>query len=111
MGDRPVYLAVCAACGAYPAGGVYACEVPQPRPFYCPSCRSGLVSPEEHAQPNAIVRKANRPDGPFSQLVVLSRDGDRVTVRPLGFPDGPEETLPLAELAPEFSYARRGGFR
>lgn len=104
--DRPVYLAVCAACSAYPAASFWATEVPQGLPFYCPACRPGLLTGEEQlAQPNAVVGLL---DGwPGTQWCVLEIRGDgRFLARPLGLPDSPSTELHVSQIRPAFSYTK-----
>jgi hypothetical protein len=98
------YLAMCATCGAYPAAAMYATDVPQPRPFYCPRCRAGLIPADDLAQVDAAVGLVDA--APEAQWVVLSRDGDLVTIRPLGLPNFPARTVTVAEIRPKFSYQR-----
>jgi hypothetical protein len=106
--NAPVYLASCAACGASGVDGggatTYACEVPQPDPFYCPKCRPGLIPADELAQVDQCVGLlAQRPEASW---VVLVRDGDIVSIRPLGLPSFPARTVTVGEIRPKFSYQR-----
>lgn len=104
----PVYLAACVACGATGVDGggatTYACEVPPPDPFYCPKCRRGLIPADELAQPGGEVGLVDA--AREAHWVVLARDGDTVTIRPLGLPDFPARQVSLGEIRPKFSYAR-----
>jgi hypothetical protein len=77
---------------------------PPPYPFYCRKCRPGLIPADKHAQPETAVGLLG---APLEALwVVLSRDGDTVTIRPLGLPDFPSRTVAVAEIRPQFSYQR-----
>lgn len=101
--DSPVYLTVCENCSGYPAAVFYVTEVPQPRPFRCPKCKPGEIPADEHAVPGAAVKLVGRGDTPW---VILTRDGDMLTVRPLGLPSFPARQVCLAEVLPKFSYDR-----
>ncbi len=65
-------------------------------PYFCPKCwarRTADFDPRQGDQ----VRDVDRTSGPFSDLFVVDRDGDEVTVQPLGFPDR-RRTVPVAQL-------------
>lgn len=101
--DSPVYLTACASCGAYPSATFYVTEVPQTGPFRCPKCKTGEIPADEHAGPGATVKLVDRGDTPW---VILTRDGDTLTVRPLGLPSFPARQVCLTEVLPKFSYDR-----
>lgn len=106
MSVPPVYLSVCAACSAYPAASVWATDVPQGTPFYCPACRPGLLTGEEQlAQPDPVVSLVT--GSPGTRWCVLEVRGDgRFLARPLGLPDLPMVELYVNEVRPTFSYAK-----
>lgn len=71
--------------------------------YYCPKCTKSM--PEFDPQPYATC--GGRPDkqmvkyGPMlTDHVVLAREGDMVTIRPLGFPENEPVTVHLNELRP-----------
>lgn len=104
----PVYLASCAACAATGAHGegatTVACEVPQSDPFYCRKCQDGLIPADEIAQVGDVVGLFEA--RPEARWVVLVREGDIVSIRPLGLPSWPARTVTVDEIRPQFSYAR-----
>jgi hypothetical protein len=80
------------------------------RTYLCPKCTA--AQPEFDPQP--YEKCQGRPDkqrcryGPrLAEHVVLAREGDMVTVRPLGFPEAEPVTVHLNELTPQrISYGR-----
>lgn len=116
MTNKLVYLAVCAACTAYPSASVWATDVPQGSPFYCPACRPGLLTGEEQlAQPHPVVSFV---DGAFGArwCVLEILDDGRFLTRLLGLPNSPVAERHVNEVRPVFSYdklerARRDRFQ
>jgi hypothetical protein len=106
--SAPVYLASCAACAAIGPNGqgvtTYACEVPQPDPFYCRKCRPGLIPADEIAQVDEVVGLLDQRSE--ARWVVLAREGDIVSIRPLGLPNFAAHTVTVGEISPKFSYER-----
>lgn len=101
-----VYLSTCAACAAYPAARVFATDVPQGSPFYCPACRLGLLTGEEQlAQPDAVVNLVGAPRG-TRWCVLEIRDDGRFLARPLGLPEFPAVELHVSQVYPAFSYTK-----
>jgi len=88
------YLRCCAGCGSSFAAhnsksfdGAYVCDKCMPK-----------VRPDNFdPQPNDIVRFI---DGPRGNWVVLSRDGDMVSVRRLGFPEDEPRPASIHALYP-----------
>lgn len=107
--SAPVYVYACQSCGASSpevAGTptTYACEVPQFDPFHCPKCRPGLIPADDLAQVGGVVGLlAERPE---ARWVVLVREGDIVSIRPLGLPNFAARTVTVDEIRPKFSYQR-----
>jgi hypothetical protein len=72
--------------------------------YFCPKCTRGL--PEFDPQP---YEKCNgRPDKQRCRyqgrdMVVLEREGDMVTVRPLGRPDASSATVHIGQLRPVYA--------
>jgi len=109
MTTAPVHLAICAACTAYPAGSVFACDVPQPHPFYCRKCRRGLITGEEQlTTPDPEIRFIG--ENPYSRWCVLEilTDGYFLT-RLIGLPNSTVHRRHVTEIAPRFSYAKLTG--
>lgn len=104
--DNPVYLSMCASCGAYPAGTVYATDVPHPHPFHCPRCRRGLLTGEEQlATEYPVVRFVG--DNPYVRWCVLDiQDDGFFLARRLGLPDSPTVRRHVTEIQPIFSYTK-----
>ena len=76
-----VELTCCAGCKGFFAG-----HAVRNSAYYCPKCwdrRTAGFDPVE----NDRVRLIDRMTGPFSDLFVVSRDGDAVTVQVIGCPD------------------------
>lgn len=111
MTTTPVHLATCAACTAYPAGSVFACDVPQPKPFYCPKCRRGLLTGEEQlASEHPELRFID--ENPYVRWCVLEILGDGYFLtRLIGLPSSPVRRRHVTEIAPRFSYAKLTGAR
>jgi hypothetical protein len=106
MTSRPVYLAVCAACSAYPSASIWATDVPQSSPFYCPACQLGLLTGEEQlAQPHPIVSFVDGRAGARWCVLEILGDG-RFLTRPLGLPDFPVAERHVNEIRPAFSYEK-----
>lgn len=90
-------LRLCAGCNRNFL--TYASHNPED-PFFCPKCwkvRTENFDP----QPNDQVRDIDHMSGPFSSLFVVARDGDQVTVQPIGFPDR-RRTVALGQLMRPF---------
>lgn len=74
--------------------------------WFCNRCRAKL--PEFNPQPYAVGGPANQTcrysyDGwNLREMVVLAREGDMVTVRPLGNPDEAPRTVHVSELRPHY---------
>ena len=70
-------------------------------PYFCPKCWPKFT---EGFDPQAgdRVRDIDRMSGPFSEIFVVARDGDTVTVQPLGFPDRRRD-VPIGQLARTFA--------
>lgn len=103
-----VRLVSCTSCAAYSQNGsqvaTFAVEVDQPQPWHCKRCQPGMVPVDELAVPNRSVGLVDH--SPGSRWVVLERDGDWLTVRPLGLPEWPSRTVHINEVRLEFSYER-----
>lgn len=87
MSAKAEYAAVlrlCAGCNRDHLG--YASYGGYNEPYYCPGCHAKRTA-GFNPQRGDRVRHIDRETGPFSNLVVLARDGDTLTVAPLGFPD------------------------
>jgi hypothetical protein len=109
MSDPVAYLTTCATCGGYPAASWWVTDVPQPHPWHCPKCRPGLILAEDLAVVGAEVGLIDR--RAEARFVVLARDGDTVTVRPLGLTSFPSTDVSTAEIRPKFSYERLAASR
>jgi hypothetical protein len=73
--------------------------------YFCPKCTAGL--PEFNPQPYRMqklgeraVEQQCRYEGRL--MVVTDRDGDDVTVRPLGNPDAPARIVHVNNLRPAY---------
>jgi hypothetical protein len=94
-------LRACAACG----GSFLAYATRRDEPFFCPRCTDTRMEGFD-PQRNDRVLHVDRQSGPFSQLVVIERDGEKVTVQVLGSPQR-RFTLPLGALVPASGYGSR----
>lgn len=106
----PGYLVSCTQCGGrrefgWSAAKMVVCDVPQPEPFVCGSCQPGLIPADELCQPGRVVHLVGA-GAQDTGWVILSRDGDQLTGRPLGLPDWPAQTILVAQVRPEFSHQR-----
>lgn len=55
-------------------------------PYFCPECWTERTA-DFDPKPGDQVRDIDRMSGPFSDLFVVARDDDTVTVQPIGFPN------------------------
>jgi hypothetical protein len=104
MNGPIAYLVACASCGAHPTASFWVTDVPQPSPWHCPKCRRGLIPAEEHAVVGAVVQLIGQVRE--ARWLVVDRDDNSVTLRPLGLPDWPTTVFALGEVSPMFSYER-----
>lgn len=90
--DPYAYLRMCAGCA-----GSFATYAPGhwDDPYTCPNCLA--KQPPFNPQPNDVVHLA---DNWRTQFVVLARTGDTLTIRRLGWPDGPISTVHVANTMP-----------
>lgn len=96
------YLRSCGGCGGSFLGDN------RDEIYFCPRCTKNL--PEFDPQPYAKCK--GQPDKQrcrmdyqgrrLVEMVVLAREGDMVTVRPLGFPDDDPVTVHLNVLRPHY---------
>lgn len=64
--------------------------IPDGDPYFCPKCKAKLFAHADSKfdpQSGDRVREISNMTGPFSDLLVIARDRDTVTVQPLGDPD------------------------
>ena len=89
-------------------GGRYLCPKHQRETFY-----NFDPQPCTHQIGELIRNRVRFIDGGRgdAELIVIARDGDQVTVKVLGFPDLPAQTVPLAALWPGWypNYSRGCG--
>jgi predicted amidophosphoribosyltransferase len=97
------YLRCCGGCG-----GSFAVAYSTNEIWFCPACTKKL--PDFDPQPYAIGGPENQRVryGPhLREYVVLAREGDQVTIRPLGNPDAEEITVNVNVLRPPYiTYGR-----
>lgn len=89
------YLRCCAGCG-----GSFINQMPRhgDDPFHCAPCWAKRMDGFD-PKPNDRVLLIRRQSGPWSQLVVISRDDGQIVTQILGQP-GQRTTYQLAELCP-----------
>lgn len=93
-------LRSCGGCGGS-FGGDARNEI-----WFCNKCKARL--PEFDPQPYAVggsgksICRMDQDGWPLREMVVLAREGDMVTVRPLGRPDLEPVTVSLSELRPHY---------
>lgn len=76
--------------------------------WFCPKCTAKL--PPFNPRPYRVIQadggdatdQTCRRYGDAREWVVCDRQGDAVTVKPLGFPDGYRETVNIAQLRPAY---------
>jgi hypothetical protein len=91
--SRGTPMRTCAGCSGFFLAWGY---VNPDDPYFCPKCWEKKTANFD-PQPNDRVLDVGRMSGPFSQLFVVARDGDTVTVQPLGFPDRRRD-VPVGQL-------------
>lgn len=97
-------LRVCGACSKWFAAYSSGQDVPYSQvPMYtCPKCHEKRMVGFD-PQPGDRVLHVDYQHGPFSDLIVKERDGDTLTVYPLGDPER-TRTEPLGALVPLSAY-------
>ena len=92
------YLRCCAGCSGFFAAhnsksfdGAY----------FCDKCMPKVMPDDFNPQPNDVVRFI---DGPRVDWVVVSRDGDMVSIRRLGFPESEPRSVSIHALYPRCPY-------
>lgn len=88
-----VILRSCAGCGGHWAG-----YRTNGNPWWCPDCWAGIMTNFD-PQPGDVVKHVDRQCGPFSHLYVIERNGNTVTVQPIGFSDQ-QRIEPVGALMP-----------
>lgn len=102
MPDPYGYLRSCTACSAHLLS--YATRDRQ-EGLLCSACLPGEETAEEIlAQNRPRLTLWTHPN--TREFVLLYRDGDRIVVRQLGFPDAESFETTVAQVRPRFSYTK-----
>lgn len=96
------YLRSCSACSAHLL--TYA-SADRDAPALCRKCEPGLMTAEEIlAQPHPRFSLYSGRNS--TEYVLLFREGDKLVVRRMGFPDEPSFETTVSMVRPQFSYAK-----
>lgn len=104
------YLRSCAGCSAHI---VIQFETERDVPVYCTKCKRindeswTDFDPQPYRKvdygqrpPDSVIRRWSHPSPVFGDWCVLARDGDRLTVRPLGRPDAEPIDIHISDARP-----------
>lgn len=95
------YLRSCAGCSAHILLN-YSVDRPDENPAYCRKCVKNVSVRAEVGDRVRIYSRGVIPG--VSEFIVVARDGDTVTVKPLGHPDADPFEVSIGNVMPEFRY-------